>query len=156
MGTVKYLLDTHTFLWAVQKDVMLNAKVRYIIEDSNTVLYISAVSAYEIINKYRIGKLNDYEYIAENYFEVLKKFNAEELHINTKHAHFAGKFEWTHCDPFDRPGRSGSSRSAGSAHRRPDRRVLQIRATAPPSGRTPWPPPTAAPSPWPRVAGRAP
>ncbi len=102
MGTVKYLLDTHTFLWAVQKDVMLNAKVRYIIEDSNTVLYISAVSAYEIINKYRIGKLNDYEYIAENYFEVLKKFNAEELHINTKHAHFAGKFEWTHCDPFDR------------------------------------------------------
>jgi PIN domain nuclease of toxin-antitoxin system len=33
---------------------------------------------------------------------VLKTFIAQELPINTHHAYFAGKFEWSHRDPFDR------------------------------------------------------
>ena len=65
-------------------------------------IYVSAVSAYEIMNKYRIGKLPEYAYVAKSYFEILREFGAEELPINIRHAHFAGKFEWTHRDPFDR------------------------------------------------------
>jgi PIN domain nuclease of toxin-antitoxin system len=102
MGTVGYLLDTHTFLWAVCESVKLSNTAKNKIEDTNAQIFVSAVSAYEIMNKHRIGKLPEFEDIVENYLDILQKFGADELPINTRHAHFAGKFEWAHRDPFDR------------------------------------------------------
>ena len=52
MGTVSYLLDTHTFLWAVRGSSKLSSVALEIVEDINTSLYVSAITAYEIINKY--------------------------------------------------------------------------------------------------------
>ena len=54
------------------------------------------------MNKHRLGKLPEFKYVAENYFEILHKFGADELPISTRHTHVAGKFEWAHRDPFDR------------------------------------------------------
>ena len=54
------------------------------------------------MNKHRLGKLPEYLYVAENYFEILDRLDAIELPISARHAHFAGKFEWVHRDPFDR------------------------------------------------------
>ena len=56
------------------------------------------------MNKYRLGKLPEHAYLAENYFDVLYEFGADELLISTQHTHFhfAGKFDWSHRDPFDR------------------------------------------------------
>ena len=102
MGTVSYLLDTHTFLWAIQKDVKLSEPVKKAMNDKNAQKFISAVSAYEIMYKYQIGKLPEYEDIAVNYFDVLQRLGAYELSLNAHHAYHAGKFEWTHRDPFDR------------------------------------------------------
>jgi len=102
MGTIKYLLDTHTLLWAARDNAKLGNHALEIIEDINTPLFVSAVSAYEIMYKYQLGKLPEYEYIAENYFDMLDELGVNELPISMKHAHFAGKFEWTHRDPFDR------------------------------------------------------
>jgi len=102
MGNVKYLLDTHTFLWAAHDEEKLSANALTIIEDVNTPLFVSAVSAYEIMYKYKIGKLPGYDYVAENYFDILSILGVNELPISTQHAHFAGKFEWAHRDPFDR------------------------------------------------------
>jgi PIN domain nuclease of toxin-antitoxin system len=102
MGIVGYLLDTHTFLWAAHDDARLSESAKKTIKERSSNIYISAVSAYEIMNKYRLGKLPEYKYVAENYFEVLREFGADELSINVRHTHFAGKFEWTHRDPFDR------------------------------------------------------
>jgi len=102
MGTVGYLLDTHAFLWAVCDSRRLSESARKIVSDTDAPLFLSAASAYEITNKHRIGKLPGYAHIAENYLEVLSKFGAEELPISTKHAHYAGEFEWDHRDPFDR------------------------------------------------------
>ena len=102
MGTVKYLLDTHTLLWAARDNAKLSNNALIIIEDIKTELFVSAVSAYEIMYKYKIGKLPEYEYVAENYFDILREFEVDELTISMMHAHFAGKFEWAHRDPFDR------------------------------------------------------
>ena len=102
MGTISYLLDTHTFLWAVRGSPNLSNTAVKIIEDMNVQIFVSAVSAYEIMNKYRLGKLPEYEYIAENYLSVLNEISAVELPISTNHAHYAGVFEWEHRDPFDR------------------------------------------------------
>ncbi|MCL2108831.1 MAG: type II toxin-antitoxin system VapC family toxin [Oscillospiraceae bacterium] len=72
------------------------------LSDANVEKYVSAVSAYEILYKHRIGKLPEYNYVAENYLDVIKAFGVYELPITAVHAHFAGKFDWSHRDPFDR------------------------------------------------------
>ena len=102
MGSIRYLLDTHTFLWSVCDNRKLSKKVKDIINNPDIPLYLSSASAYEIMNKYRIGKLPGYAYIAENYHDILNEFCAYELPISMKHAHYAGIFDWNHRDPFDR------------------------------------------------------
>ena len=102
MGIVKYLLDTHTLLWVVSGNQKLSDTAEKALNDENALKFVSAVSAYEIMYKHKLGKLQGFEDIAVNYLDVLKKFGALEISISTSHAHFAGKFEWSHRDPFDR------------------------------------------------------
>ena len=102
MGAVGYLLDTHTFLWAVRGSQNLSDAAKKIILDTHSRIYLSAVSAYEIMNKHRVGKLQGFDDVVANYFDVVQKLGADELSINTHHTHFAGKFDWAHRDPFDR------------------------------------------------------
>jgi len=102
MGTIGYLLDTHTFLWAVREGQELSDNARKAIEDIEAPLFVSVISAYEITNKHRIGKLPGYAYVVENYLDILRRFGAKELNVSTQHAYFAGSFEWAHRDPFDR------------------------------------------------------
>ena len=102
MGNVKYLLDTHTLLWAVRDEIKLGKNTLAILENMDNFIYISAVSAYEIMYKHQLGKLPQYEYFAENYFEIINKLSVNELPLNMKHTHFAGKLQWAHRDPFDR------------------------------------------------------
>ncbi|MDR1953518.1 MAG: type II toxin-antitoxin system VapC family toxin [Clostridiales Family XIII bacterium] len=97
-----YLLDTHTLLWAVQEDGKLSSRAREIIENLNEKLFLSAISAFEIANKYRIGKLPNYANVAENYHDIVVKFGVMELPLSSAHAYFAAKLEWNHRDPFDR------------------------------------------------------
>jgi len=102
MGAVEYLLDTHALLWAAQEKRKLGNNAQNVLNDESTAIYVSAMSAYEITNKYRIGKLPGYEYVVENYADILVKLGVVELPLNTQHAHYAGKFEWDHRDPFER------------------------------------------------------
>ena len=103
MGTVGYLLDTHTFLWSVHEDnTKLSSSVISLFSAPDAPIYVSAASAYEVMNKYRIGKLSEFEYVAKNYLKILNNFGAKDLFVNTHHAHFAGEFDWYHRDPFDR------------------------------------------------------
>jgi len=102
MGTVGYLLDTHTFLWAVRGSSNLSDTAVKIIEDTSEQVFVSAVSAYEIMNKHRIGKLSEFDDVAKDYFNFVKKLGVDSLPVSEQHAHYAGKFEWTHRDPFDR------------------------------------------------------
>ena len=102
MGAVRYLLDTHTFLWAVRGSSKLSNTALKALEDTDAIKYISSASAYEIMNKYRIGKLAEFEDVAKNYFNYVKILRAVKLPITENHAHYAGKFDWEHRDPFDR------------------------------------------------------
>ena len=54
------------------------------------------------MNKHRIGKLAEFDDIAMNYLDFVKRLGVDSLPISERHAHFAGKFEWAHRDPFDR------------------------------------------------------
>ena len=102
MGVVGYLLDTHIFLWAVRGSSNLSDKALNALEDASAIKYVSSASAYEIMNKHRIGKLTEFDDVAMNYFDYVNTLRAVNLPITGNHAHYAGEFKWEYRDPFDR------------------------------------------------------
>lgn len=55
---MKYLLDTHTLIWAITDKEKLSTKVKNILESSETEIYVSAISYWEISLKYALGKID--------------------------------------------------------------------------------------------------
>jgi PIN domain nuclease of toxin-antitoxin system len=54
---MKILLDTHIFLWFISGDNKLLKDVREAIQDPNNEVFLSAISVWEAIVKYQLGKL---------------------------------------------------------------------------------------------------
>ena len=57
MDPARLLLDTHTLLWWSTNAKDLSRKVKRLIRDDDTKVYVSAASAWEIATKVRLGKL---------------------------------------------------------------------------------------------------
>ena len=99
---MRVLLDTHVVLWALTDPDRLSAPVRECLEDPSTALFVSAVSAWEIATKVRLGKLVGAELIISGYRAHLVTLRVEELAITSAHALAAGSLDVDHRDPFDR------------------------------------------------------
>jgi PIN domain nuclease of toxin-antitoxin system len=96
------LLDTQVVLWAFADPDKLSPEVRTLIENPETEVLVSAVSAWEIATKYRLGKLPGAERIVKGYLAHLDVLRARELPVVAAHALAAGLFAVEHRDPFDR------------------------------------------------------
>ena len=99
---MRYLIDTHVFLWWVFDDPKLCASARNIIKNPNNSILVSSASAWEIATKHRIGKMPEAEMLLHRYQEILNKLNFSALPITTEHALRAGQLNIEHRDPFDR------------------------------------------------------
>lgn len=55
---MKYLLDTHVFLWMLLHTGKLSKKVYNVLEDSGKEIYLSAISLWEIAIKHQLRKLD--------------------------------------------------------------------------------------------------
>ncbi|MCG6137030.1 MAG: type II toxin-antitoxin system VapC family toxin [Nostoc sp. LLA-1] len=99
---MKYLLDTHAFLWYLLGDAKLAIKAKDII-DSKENLYFSIVSLWEIAIKINIGKLQINRPI-EDLSQELQSINIQILPIIDKdiELYSALAFPSNHRDPFDR------------------------------------------------------
>ena len=99
---MRFLLDTHAFLWWLLDDGRLSEAVKRAIErDYNDVL-ISAASAWEIATKHRIGKLPIAEAIVGDIVSAIDREGFEELSITVLDAARAGALPRPIRDPFDR------------------------------------------------------
>ena len=96
------ILDTHIFLWWLFDDARLPAKIREYIQDIDNLVYISAVTAWEISTKYRLGKLPEASSVAENVPHWVSKAGFQALNVTLEHAQLAGSWNIEHRDPFDR------------------------------------------------------
>lgn len=96
------LLDTHTLIWALGRPDKLGDAAKRSLEDKTNGLYVSSVSAWEIANKHRIGKLPGVEHLLENFSTYLNRLGASELGLSMDHAILGGQLNWQHRDPFDR------------------------------------------------------
>ena len=54
---MKYLLDTHTFIWTIMESSKLSEKVRDIIENPENEIFVSGITFWEIAIKTQIGKI---------------------------------------------------------------------------------------------------
>ena len=54
---MKYLLDTHTFLWILFEDEQLSEKAADVIRNPENDIYVSVITYWEISLKYAIQKL---------------------------------------------------------------------------------------------------
>ena len=99
---MRLLLDTHAFLWWVINDKRLSQAARWAIADEDNDVLISAVSAWEITTKHRIGKLPESEALVENMVGTIALEGFEELPITVDDAVRAGQLPGHHSDPFDR------------------------------------------------------
>jgi len=99
---VIYLLDTHTLLWALTDPARLGGRAHALIQDRSSRLLVSAVSAWEIATKQRLGRLPGADVLVEGFAHHLNALGVERLPVSEEHALLAGKLDWSHRDPFDR------------------------------------------------------
>ena len=99
---MKYLLDTHAFLWWVTDDPQLSNRARNIVEDSSITIYFSAVSAWEIAIKHGIGRLQLDDSPKRFVNKQLEVTGFPVLEIRLDHVLEVSELPLIHADPFDR------------------------------------------------------
>jgi len=92
------LLDTHVLIWALENNSKLSGQAREVIIDGKNIVFISAVTIWEISIKKAMGKLKS----PDNLLDEIRLHRFTPLNINFDHSQLAGKLPSIHKDPFDR------------------------------------------------------
>jgi PIN domain nuclease of toxin-antitoxin system len=99
---LRFLLDTHTLIWWMTSDPHLSKVGRGLITDRANTAVISAVSAWEIATKVRLGRLPSAAELIEDFVGEMERQRIEILDVTAKHGIRAGSLPGPHKDPFDR------------------------------------------------------
>ena len=99
---MRFLLDTHTLIWWMTSDPHLSKVGRGLITDRANTAVISAVSAWEIATKVRLGRLPSAAELIEDFVGEMERQRIEILDVTAKHGIRAGSLPGPHKDPFDR------------------------------------------------------
>jgi PIN domain nuclease of toxin-antitoxin system len=99
---VRFLLDTHAFLWWLAGDRQLPAAARRHIAQDDNLVFVSAASAWEIATKVRLGKLPSAADMAADIPGALASEGFAPLPVTVGHAQRAGSLPGPIRDPFDR------------------------------------------------------
>jgi PIN domain nuclease of toxin-antitoxin system len=98
----RILLDSHALFWFLDGDQRLSTTARQAIEDPDAVVHVSAVTAYEIVNKVRLGKWSRAAALAQHFSRIVSELDFEALPLTLEHAQHAARLTVSHRDPFDR------------------------------------------------------
>ena len=99
---MRFLVDTHTFLWAVQSPEKLTDRVRSVFADRDAELLVSIATPWEMAIKAGIGKLENGAEILDNFEIRATACGYRMLETSIKHAIRSGNLPRYHKDPFDR------------------------------------------------------
>ena len=98
---MKFLLDTHTFLFAINEPERLSPAVRGALLNEELPRWVSVVSLWEIILKIQAGKL-DLPLEPAYYHKHLREIGATLLPVDERHSFELIQLPLLHKDPFDR------------------------------------------------------
>jgi len=99
---MKYLLDTHTFLWWDTQSSQLSPKAFALCSDKTNTLLLSLASVWEIQIKSQLGKLTLPKSLAEIVERQQQTNQIELLPITLTHILALSQLPDHHRDPFDR------------------------------------------------------
>ncbi|WP_009631745.1 type II toxin-antitoxin system VapC family toxin [Synechocystis sp. PCC 7509] len=99
---MRILLDTHIFLWFISGSTQLSKDVRDAIRDPGNEVYLSAISVWEAIVKYQLGKLPLPAH-PETYLPKQRDLHQiASLELDESSAIQLATLPPLHRDPFDR------------------------------------------------------
>jgi PIN domain nuclease of toxin-antitoxin system len=101
VGT-SHLLDTHVVVWLITEIRKASAGLLSALNDPANEVLVSAVSAFEVATKVRIGELPAGGPLVASWSEHVQELGARELSLTPAQAVAAGGLDWPHADPFDR------------------------------------------------------
>ena len=99
---MRALFDTHALIWWFSEDSSLTPAVREVVADTGNVLLVSAVSAWEIAIRHRLGKLRKVADLVSRSSARIESEGFELLPISAEHRIRAGLLPGHHTDRFDR------------------------------------------------------
>lgn len=99
---MRFLLDTHTFLWFINGDKKLPKTTRILIADMENEVLLSVASLWEIAIKTSIGKLTLRKPFNELIPEQLALNDIDLLPITLNDLSLVSTLPFHHRDPFDR------------------------------------------------------
>jgi PIN domain nuclease of toxin-antitoxin system len=99
---VRFLLDTHTLIWWMADDRRLSKLAHDLIKQKDNTSLVSAVSAWEIATKVRLGRLPAAADLVKNFVTDVTRERMEILAVSAEHGIRAGSLLGSHQDPFDR------------------------------------------------------
>ena len=95
---MRLLLDTHVLLWWLDDAPRLSGEVRDAIASPRNLVYTSAVTAWEIVIKRSLGKLE----IPVDWSDAVSSEPFRKLPVTWEHALDVESLPELHRDPFDR------------------------------------------------------
>ena len=101
---MKYLLDTHTFIWTISDFENLSTNAQNIIKNVDNEIFVSILSFWEISLKMSIGKFNINGFDIKKATEYMRDLNCYFLYLTEKETttfHDLPLYS-NHKDPFDR------------------------------------------------------
>jgi PIN domain nuclease of toxin-antitoxin system len=99
---MKFLLDSHVFIWLFAAPEKLGEKARSIIEAQDSELLLSAASIWELGVKHQLGKLSLPLPIEEYITSRAQDAGIGLLPISPIHCFRVTELPFHHKDPFDR------------------------------------------------------
>jgi len=99
---VKILLDTHIFLWFITEDSKLSNGIKTAIVSLQNQVYLSSVSIWECLIKYRIGKLSLPSPPEQYLIAQRQQHNILSLPLDEGSVQHLVTLPNLHRDPFDR------------------------------------------------------
>lgn len=99
---MRYLLDTHVMIWALQEPAQLSPRVRNLLAEADTDVLVSAASLWEAAIKQSNGKMRLPGPAGDWLPYALGKMRIDVLDMTGSHALTAGSLPRLHGDPFDR------------------------------------------------------
>jgi PIN domain nuclease of toxin-antitoxin system len=99
---MKFIADTHAFIWFVTDSPLLSPKAKGLFESSESVRLLSMASLWELAIKANLGKLTFAKPLGEFIPQQLVLNYIHVLDISMSHVLQVGTLPLHHRDPFDR------------------------------------------------------
>jgi PIN domain nuclease of toxin-antitoxin system len=99
---MRFLLDTHTFIWFVTDSPQLSTTAKLLIEDEYNEKWLSVASVWEMAIKCSLGKLSFNSPLPTFVEQQIQQNSIDLLSVQMPHLAIVATLPLHHRDPFDR------------------------------------------------------